>query len=366
MTMVPFVPWHGRAVRAAEGVKEVRVLITGHDGYIGSVMTPFLRGTGHEVVGLDSFLFSECLHGPATPAVPAVRVDLRDVEPAHLEGIDAVVHLAALSNDPVGDLEPEHTYDINHHASVRLAEVAKAAGVQRFLYSSSCSIYGTSGVEGLVDETAPMAPVTPYAESKVRVEDDLHALADSSFSPVSMRNATAYGWSPRLRCDLVLNDLVARAMLTGEVLVLSDGTPWRPIVHIEDISRAFAAALDADRDAIHDQALHVGDEGENYQAREIAEIVADTVPDSKVLITGEAGADPRSYRVGFAKIREHLPTFAPQWTARRGAAELYDAYRRYGLTVEQHAEVYKRLPWLLQLRDEGRLDATLRWAPNGS
>lgn len=339
----------------------MRVLLTGHTGYIGSVMAPFLQQAGHDVTGLDSDLFADCVHGPAPADIEALHLDLRDVTADHLRGFDAVVHLAALSNDPLGDLEPEHTYDINHRASVRLAEVAKQAGVERFLYSSSCSIYGASSADALLDEQAEFAPVTAYAESKVRVEADLHALADDGFSPVSLRNATAYGWSPRLRCDIVLNDLVARAVLTGEVLVLSDGTPWRPIIHIEDISRAFLAALEAPRVAIHDEAFNVGAQTENYQVSEIAEIVADTVPGCQVTITGETGADPRSYRVDFSKIAERLPGFRPQWDARRGARELYEAYRTHGLDEQRFAQVYKRLPWLTRLRADGLIDDSLRW-----
>jgi len=339
----------------------MRVLVTGHNGYIGSVMAPVLQAAGHDVVGLDSFLFADCTHGSATPEVPAIRKDLRDVEPDDLRGVDAVVHLAALSNDPVGDLEPEHTYDINHHASVRLAQSAKAARVSRFLYSSSCSIYGAADADSLLDECAPMAPVTAYAVSKVRVEDDLHALADERFTPVYLRNATAYGWSPRLRCDLVVNDLVARALLTGTVLVLSDGTPWRPLIHIEDISRAFLAALEAPRDAVHDEAINVGAASENYQVAEIAAIVADAVPGCEVVITGDSGPDPRSYRVDFRKIGERLPAFQAKWTAAGGAAELYQRYQRYGLDDDAFNKTYKRLPWLLRLREEGRLDEALRW-----
>lgn len=338
----------------------MRVLLTGHLGYIGTVMAPLLQQRGHEVVGLDSGLFADCVVGAGVVNLPEFRIDLRDVELEHLRGFDAVIHLAALSNDPLGDLEPRHTYDINHHASVRLAELAKAAGVERFCYSSSCSIYGASDDSAVLDERAPMQPVTPYAESKVAVEDELHALADDDFSPVSLRNATAYGWSPRLRADIVLNDLVARAYLTGRITVLSDGTPWRPIVHIEDIARAFAAVLEAPRDAIHAQAFNVGADSENYQIADIARIVVDVVPGSEVEITGQTGPDPRSYQVDFSKIRRHVPAFQAVWTARKGAEELYDAYQRVGLTPDDFARRFKRMPWLTAQRDRGVIGPDLR------
>lgn len=338
----------------------MRVLLTGHQGYLGTVMAPVLTAAGHEVVGLDAGLFADCVLGP-TPADPAGhRVDLRDVTADHVAGVDAVIHLAALSNDPLGSLAPELTYDINHHASVHLARLARDAGVRRFLYASTCSVYGAAGGDELVSEDAPLRPVTPYAESKVRVEDDLHALSDGDFSPVYMRNATAFGYSPRLRADIVLNNLVGHALLSGEVLVLSDGTPWRPLVHAADIARAFAAALTAPREAVHDRAFNIGSEVNNVTVAEIAEQVAEAVSSSRVVITGETGADPRSYRVDFSRFRTAVPGFDCEWTVKQGAHELADAYRKYGLTREDFEQRFTRLAVLRAASEAGTVDDTLR------
>lgn len=339
----------------------MRVLLTGHQGYLGTVMAPVLTAAGHEVVGLDAGLFADCVLGPAPADPPGHRVDLRDITADHVAGVDAVIHLAALSNDPLGSLAPELTYDINHHASVRLARLARDAGVQRFLYASTCSVYGAAGGDELVGEDAPLRPVTPYAESKVRVEDDLHALSDGDFSPVYLRNATAFGFSPRLRADIVLNNLVGHALLSGEVLVLSDGTPWRPLVHAADIARAFAAALVAPRAAVHDRAFNIGSEINNVTVAEIAGQVAEAVSGSKVVITGETGADPRSYRVDFSRFRAAIPGFDCEWTVKRGALELADAYREHGLTREDFERRFTRLAVLRAASDAGAVDDTLRW-----
>ncbi|MET7357869.1 SDR family oxidoreductase [Streptomyces sp. NPDC005562] len=341
----------------------MRVLLTGHQGYLGTVMAPVLAAAGHEVTGLDSGLFADCVLGPRPADPTGHRVDLRDVTADHVAGFDAVIHLAALSNDPLGSLAPELTYDINHHASVRLARLAREAGVRRFLYASTCSVYGAAGGGELVGEDAPLRPVTPYAESKVRVEDDLHALADGDFSPVYMRNATAFGFSPRLRADIVLNNLVGHALLTSEVLVLSDGTPWRPLVHAADIARAFTAALGAPRDAVHDRAFNIGSETNNVTVAEIAEQVAASVPGSKVVITGENGADPRSYRVDFSRFRAAVPGFDCTWTVRQGALELADAYREHGLTQEDFEQRFTRLAVLRAASGAGTVDDTLRQRP---
>ena len=339
----------------------MRVLLTGHQGYLGTVMAPVLAAAGHEVVGLDAGLFADCVLGPQPADPPGQRVDLRDVTAEHVAGVDAVIHLAALSNDPLGSLAPDLTYDINHHASVRLARLAREAGVGRFLYASTCSVYGASGGDALVAEDAPLRPVTPYAESKVRVEADLHALADGDFSPVYMRNATAFGFSPRLRADIVLNNLVGNAILTGEVLVLSDGTPWRPLVHAADIARAFTAALTAPREAVHNQAFNIGSETNNVTVAEIADQVAEAVPGSKVVITGENGADPRSYRVDFARFRAAIPGFDCEWTVKQGALELAEAYREHGLTAEDFQARFTRLAVLRAASEAGTVDDTLRW-----
>jgi nucleoside-diphosphate-sugar epimerase len=339
----------------------MRILVTGHNGYIGSVMTWVLQNAGHDVVGVDSYLFEGCSLGDESPeTLPALRKDIRDLSLAELAGFDAVVHLAALCNDPLGDLNREWTDDINYQASVRLAKTARDAGVSRFLYSSSCSMYGAAGDE-LVTEDAPLAPLTPYAESKVRTEEHVSRLADSHFCPVFLRNATAYGVSPRLRADVVLNNLVGWAYTTGKVRIMSDGSPWRPIVHVEDIALAFAAILVAPREVVHNQAFNVGINGENYQVRELAAIVAKTVPGCTIEFANQGGPDLRNYRVNFAKLERLVPQFRPRWNAAKGAAQLYRAYKDAGMTPDDFlGRRHVRLLQLKYLLETGRVDSSLR------
>ena len=339
----------------------MRVLLTGHKGYIGTIMAPMLRKAGHDVLGLDSDLYRNSTYGEAVPEIPEILKDIRDVEKTDLDGIDAIIHLAGLSNDMLGDLNPQLTYEINHAASVRLAAMAKELGITRFVFASSCSNYGAAG-DGMQDETGALNPVTAYAISKVMVERDLRELADDNFSPVFMRNATAYGVSPRIRFDIVLNNLTAWAYTTGHILLKSDGTPWRPIVHIEDISLAAIAVLEAPRELIHNEAFNVGINSENYQMRQLAEIVGDTVPNCKIKFAEGAEPDKRNYRVDFSKYTRTFPRYKLRWNARLGAQQIYESYRKFGLQKDEYeGPKYKRIAQIKYLMSTGQLDERLRW-----
>lgn len=340
----------------------MRTLVTGHTGYIGTILCEQLLQAGHEVFGIDSGFFEDCIFGGTIPDVPSIRLDIRDIQLADLQGVDAVIHLAALSNDVLGNLDANLTSEINHRATIRLGTLAKQAGISRFLFSSSCSSYGASDRTALTED-AELRPVTPYGKSKVQSEIGLHALASESFSPTMLRNATAYGFSPRLRLDLVVNGLVGEALTTGELLLQSDGTPWRPLVHVDDIAHAFVAVLHAPRHNIHDQTFNIGRTEENYQIRDIAEIISSMIPRTRIRYAEGAGPDSRCYRVDCSRVNRQVPDFRPRWTLRKGIMELLSAYQEHGLdhsAIASHA--FHRITRIQGLMNTGRLSRDLRWS----
>jgi nucleoside-diphosphate-sugar epimerase len=340
----------------------MRVLLTGNEGYIGTILVPWLWARSHEVIGLDSGLFRECTLRSAIRPVPTIRKDVRDVELRDLDRIEAVIHLAGLSNDPLGNLNPRLTFEINHEAAVRLAELARRAGVRRFLYASTCSVYGAAG-DDMLAEDSPFNPVTPYAESKARAETDLRRLASRSFCPVYLRAATAYGVSPLLRFDLAVNNLVAWAATTGRVFLKSLGTSWRPLVHIEDIALAYITLLHAPEAKVHNRAFNIGRTEENYRISDVAEIVRQAVPNTRIEIAPDASPDRRNYRVSCDRIRRELPEYRTHWTVAHGVEEVYQAIADTGLRSDHfEGPRYNRIAYLQQLIADGRVAGDLRWA----
>ena len=341
----------------------MRVLVTGDRGYIGSVMASLLLEDGHDVVGLDTDYYAGCDFGQTASAVSSRRLDIRDVTPEHLVGFDTVIHYAALSNDPLGALNDQWTYELNRDGTLALARAAREAGVGRFVFASSCSMYGASGTDDLLDEESPLRPLTPYAESKVRAEEGLWSLDDGHFVPVSMRNATVYGVSPRLRLDIVLNNLAAWAHTTGRIRLMSDGSAWRPLVHVRDVARAASAILAAPAELVRCQALNVGSAAQNYRIHELARLVSNA-SGCEIEVTGGASADPRSYRVEFSKLERMFPALALEWDAARGVDELLAAYRDVGLTMEMfEGRKYVRVNQLKHLIAENAVGHDLRWTP---
>jgi len=339
----------------------MKVLVTGSRGYIGCILVPMLQKEGHDVIGLDTDLYERCTFTGEVPDIPTILKDVRDVEIEDLEGIDAIIHLAGLSNDPLGDFNADLTVDINERGSIHIAKLAKKVGIERFLFASSCSNYGASG-SNFLDENSAFNPVTPYGNSKVAVEKALIDLADEKFHPTYLRASTAYGLSPRIRFDLVANNLTAWAFTTGKVYLKSDGTPWRPIVHVEDISRAYIAVLHAPLDEIHNNSYNVGTTTENYTIKEIAEIVKEVVPDCEVSFAPSAGPDKRCYRVNCDKIARNLHGFKPQWTARRGIEQLFEAYKQSNITLDDfEGPKYKRISHIKELIAENKLGKDFRW-----
>jgi nucleoside-diphosphate-sugar epimerase len=344
----------------------MRVLLTGHEGYIGSVMAPALVEEGHEVTGLDTGYFRDCTIVPDTAEIPAIRKDIRDLGAEDVDGFDAVVHLAALSNDPIGNLDDGWTDEINHRASVRLAELSREAGVERFLFSSSCIMYGMSEA-AVVDETSPLDPKTEYGRSKVHAERAISKLASDSFSPVFLRNGTVYGLSPRMRFDTVFNDLLGRAVATGRIVVYGDGKPWRPVLHVKDVVAAFLAVLEAPRELIHDQAFNNGADHLNQQVGELARIAADAVPGCELEVLGASGVDKRTYKADFSKWARTFPGVEFEWTPQRGARELRGAFESIDLSLEDFEDPrFTRLKWLKHLLDTGAVDDELRWSGVGA
>lgn len=341
----------------------MKVLVTGNNGYIGNVMCPMLLEEGFEVIGLDTNYFSDCLFGDKKVTIEQIVKDIRQVQADDFKGIQAVIHLAGLSNDPMGELNPGLTEEINLAASAWCAQLAKQAGVERFVFASSCSVYGIAEEGKAITEAGELNPVTAYAKSKIGTEEALHKLADKDFSPVLMRNATVYGSSPLLRLDLVVNNLTAWGYTTGKIKIMSDGSPWRPLIHIQDFSRAFIAALKAPKKLIHDQIFNVGQNSENYQVRDLGDAVKSVIPNCTVEYTGEHGADTRTYRVDFTKINTVLKDyFKPAWNVKKGVEQLYGDYRAYGLDFASfQGEKYIRLKHLSLLQEQGKLDNKFYW-----